>query len=121
VIAVRSGGMITILSALVSLLSFRFRSRASLELGETAPITGYSMTTVQEIFDTHSLGGCVELAESAIKKPSECTDGGGNKFGDVDRFQVKAFPGRQSLCVRERSTPPGHEVAAAVTCSHPTL
>src|SRR5215472_10904996 len=32
VIAVRSGGMITILSALVSVLSFRFRSRASLEL-----------------------------------------------------------------------------------------
>ena len=31
-IAVRSGGMITILSALVSVLSFRFRSRASLEL-----------------------------------------------------------------------------------------
>ena len=31
-IAVRSGGMITILSALVSMLSFRFRSRASLEL-----------------------------------------------------------------------------------------
>jgi hypothetical protein len=32
VIAVRLGGMITILSALVSVLSFRFRSRASLEL-----------------------------------------------------------------------------------------
>jgi putative transposase len=32
VIAVRSGGMITILSALASVLSFRFRSRASLEL-----------------------------------------------------------------------------------------
>ena len=32
VIAVRSGGMITILSALVSMLSFHFRSRASLEL-----------------------------------------------------------------------------------------
>jgi putative transposase len=32
VIAVRSDGMITILSALVSVLSFRFRSRASLEL-----------------------------------------------------------------------------------------
>src|SRR5215469_13541723 len=32
VIAERSGGMITILSALVSVLSFRFRSRASLEL-----------------------------------------------------------------------------------------
>jgi putative transposase len=32
VVAVRSGGMITILSALVSVLSFRFRSRASLEL-----------------------------------------------------------------------------------------
>jgi putative transposase len=32
VIAVRSGGMITILSALVSVLSFRFRSRPSLEL-----------------------------------------------------------------------------------------
>jgi putative transposase len=32
VIAVRSGGMITVLSALVSALSFRFRSRASLEL-----------------------------------------------------------------------------------------
>src|SRR5215472_805035 len=32
VIAVRSGGMITILSAVVSVLSFRFRSRASLEL-----------------------------------------------------------------------------------------
>ena len=31
-IAVRSGGMITILSALVSVLSFRFRSRPSLEL-----------------------------------------------------------------------------------------
>ena len=31
-IAVRSGGMITILSALVSVFSFRFRSRASLEL-----------------------------------------------------------------------------------------
>ena len=31
-IAVRLGGMITILSALVSVLSFRFRSRASLEL-----------------------------------------------------------------------------------------
>ena len=31
-IAVRSGGMITILSALVSVLSFRFRTRASLEL-----------------------------------------------------------------------------------------
>ena len=31
-IAVRSSGMITILSALVSVLSFRFRSRASLEL-----------------------------------------------------------------------------------------
>jgi hypothetical protein len=35
-IAVRSGGMITILSALVSMLSFRFRSRASLELEFTA-------------------------------------------------------------------------------------
>jgi hypothetical protein len=32
VIAVWSGGMITILSALISMLSFRFRSRASLEL-----------------------------------------------------------------------------------------
>jgi putative transposase len=32
VIAVRSGGMITILSVLVSVLSLRFRSRASLEL-----------------------------------------------------------------------------------------
>jgi putative transposase len=32
VIAVRSSGMITILSALLSMLSFRFRSRASLEL-----------------------------------------------------------------------------------------
>jgi putative transposase len=32
VIAVRSGGIITILSALVSVLSLRFRSRASLEL-----------------------------------------------------------------------------------------
>jgi putative transposase len=32
VIAVRSGGMITILFALISMLSFRFRSRASLEL-----------------------------------------------------------------------------------------
>ena len=35
-IAVRSGGMITILSALVSVLSFRFRSRASLELERVA-------------------------------------------------------------------------------------
>jgi ATP-dependent DNA ligase len=35
-------------------------------------------------------------------------------------FQVKAFPGRQGFCVREScSTPPGNEVAAAVTCSHP--
>jgi len=29
------------------------------------------MTTVREIFDTHYLGGRVELAESAIKKLSE--------------------------------------------------
>ena len=29
------------------------------------------MTTVQEILDAHYLGGRVELAESAIKKPSE--------------------------------------------------
>jgi hypothetical protein len=32
VIAIRSGGMITNLSALVSVFSFRFRSRASVEL-----------------------------------------------------------------------------------------
>jgi hypothetical protein len=37
VVAVQSGGMITILSALASLLSFRFRSRASLELELVAP------------------------------------------------------------------------------------
>jgi len=32
---------------------------------------------------------------------------------------VKAFFGRQGFCVRERSTPPGDEIAAAVTRSHP--
>lgn len=37
----------------------------------------------------------------------------------MDLFQVKAFPGRQGFCVRERSTPPGNEVAAAVTRGHP--
>lgn len=35
---------------------------------EIAAITGHSMDTVQEILDTHYLGGRIELAESAIKK-----------------------------------------------------
>jgi hypothetical protein len=34
-------------------------------------------------------------------------------------IQVKVFPGHQGFCVRECSTPPGDEVAAAVTRSHP--
>jgi hypothetical protein len=55
----------------------------------------------------------------AIKKLSEPYGQGLNEFRDVDRFQVKAFPGRQGFCVRERSTPPGYEVAAVVTRSHP--
>jgi hypothetical protein len=38
---------------------------------------------------------------------------------DVEQFQVKAFFGRQGFCVRECSTPPGNEIAAAVTRSHP--
>ena len=37
----------------------------------------------------------------------------------MDCFQAKAFPGRQGFCVRERSTPPRNEIAAAVTRSHP--
>jgi integrase len=37
---------------------------------EIAAITGHSMETVQDILDTHYLGGRVELAESASKKPN---------------------------------------------------
>jgi hypothetical protein len=33
----------------------------------------------------------------------------------------EAFPGRQGFCVRERSTPPGDEIAAVVTRSHPAI
>jgi hypothetical protein len=37
---------------------------------EIAAVTGHTIDTVQQILDAHYLGGRVELAESAIKKPN---------------------------------------------------
>jgi len=50
---------------------------------------------------------------------AKCTVRTAVSFGDADRFQVKASPGRQGFCVGERSTPPRNELAAVVTRSHP--
>lgn len=47
-----------------------------------------------------------------MKNHAKYTVGTSVSFGDVDRFQVKAFPRRQGSCMGEHSTPPRNELAA---------
>src|SRR5262249_33956080 len=73
-------------------------------------------------YSTHTTwAGVLNLRSRGERSGGQSTDGGRNEGLGCGSAPGEGVLGRQGFCVRECFTPPGNELAATVTRSHPAI